>query len=37
MKDTVNIRVYKDSHRRLKIKAAKAGRSLIDTVDELSK
>jgi hypothetical protein len=37
MKETVNVRVLKTSWKRLKVKAAKEGKSLLAIVEELSK
>jgi predicted HicB family RNase H-like nuclease len=37
MKKTTNIRVYTTTYTRLKIAAAKAGKSLVQYIDELMK
>ena len=37
MKETTNIRVFKTSWKRLKIKAIKEGKTLLDLIEELSK
>lgn len=35
-KETVNIRVFKKSHKRLKIQAVREGKTLMQYIDELS-
>jgi predicted HicB family RNase H-like nuclease len=37
MKETVTLRVYESTHKRLKIKAAKEKKTLIKLLEELSK
>jgi predicted HicB family RNase H-like nuclease len=37
VKETINIRVLKDSHRRLKVRAAREGKTIMTLVDDLSK